>query len=226
MTISLNILDLYMATFIKIDEVEMDEFLLAALTSLGIAVKLNDPRTFTMGEAESTLAMILKLSEKPFTLAQMEQMEVAILQRLQWHVHPPTPLVFMKLYFDIISLKDDDVYQRAKCYVEAGATNYDQSVKFKPSEIALAALISGMEETNAPLHPLSCLDDIPVVKDIFSVFSVRVASCRNQMDRRNKRESDALEQLPYQSPKKKATITGFCACSPTSIISVREPSEV
>jgi hypothetical protein len=91
---------------------------------------------------------ILKLGRDNFTTEQLKTMEVSVLQRLKWLLHPPTPQVFISYYFDefcptdeekIIELKDLSLF-----ITELSVHDY-YFVSSKPSIVTLAALYNAAQ---------------------------------------------------------------------------------
>ena len=120
---------------------------------------------------------ILKLSRGLFTLKQMEQMECEILRRLNWYVHPPTPQLFLSYFLSLFSLKEVEIISLVYFMVELSVVDYF-FVSYKPSEIALAALLAAedtfkMNITKASVHFSG--------KWPFDAHSRRVLECRDRI---------------------------------------------
>ena len=84
--ISLHLFDRYLATRGNLCTGKLA--LLASLTTLHIAVKLNDPKKMKI----ETLA---GLSRGQFTTKHIEEMEWKVLFALGWRLHPPTEYAYV-----------------------------------------------------------------------------------------------------------------------------------
>jgi len=116
-------------------------FQLLAMAALCVAIKIHGELDTSVPWAESSiLHTIVYLSQSHFTANDLEIMEMSALQRMQWHLHPPTPQLFVSYFIELypteekIELKDIALY-----FVELSVHDY-YFVSFKPSVIALAAL--------------------------------------------------------------------------------------
>ena len=172
----MNYLDRYLAQ----SEAEIDTrlFQLLSMTCLYLAIKLNEIKHLVVPGSgmSSSMEAILKLSRGFFTLTQMEKMEMDLLQRLQWNVHPPTPQLFLKYYLMILELKDSEVQDLAQYMVEVSTIDYF-FVSYKPSEVAAAALLDALER-QLPYEEIKISSQSPVC----SIFhSPHVKVCRERL---------------------------------------------
>jgi hypothetical protein len=142
-SISMSHLDRYLASCTH--AVDKNRFQLLSMTCLYLAIKLNEYKHLLIPGSVSSMDTILQLSRGFFTLEQMEMMENDILQRLQWHVHPPTPQVFVKHFLFFLSTEEQDIQDLSQFMVELSVMDYF-FVCYKPSEVALAALLNAMDE--------------------------------------------------------------------------------
>jgi hypothetical protein len=71
------------------------EFQLAAMTALQLAIKLYDS---TVVKLDS----MIKLGRGLFTEQDVIDMEAKMLTSLKWHVHPPTPICFLRQYLRVL----------------------------------------------------------------------------------------------------------------------------
>jgi len=115
-----------------------------AMTCLYLSIKLNVYKHLCIPGSKSTMDSILKLSRGFFTLKEMEDMENEILQRLQWHVHPPTPQLILRLLLPESFQHFHKIFDLANFMIELSVTDYF-FVPYKPSETAAAALFGALE---------------------------------------------------------------------------------
>jgi hypothetical protein len=143
-SISMSHLDRYLASCTQ--AVDKNRFQLLSMTCLYLAIKLNECKHLLIPGSVSSMDTILQLAGRGFfTLEQMETMEYDILQRLQWHVHPPTPQLFAKDFLYFLSTEEQDIQDLSQFMVELSIMDYF-FVCYKPSEVALAALLNAMDE--------------------------------------------------------------------------------
>jgi len=164
--ISMSFLDRYLMT----DEgkrrclQDKKEYQLAAMTCLYTAVKINEPEAMDP-------KVVAGLSRGVYTEDQVTDMEVSILQALEWRVNPPTALSFVRAFFQLLSnngnrSKNTDMYEDtntsqkvtdaafelARFQTDLAVTNYDFCT-VNASTIAIAAIVNAfevLEELNAP----------------------------------------------------------------------------
>lgn len=136
-------------------DIEKKEFQLLAMTSLYLAVKLYEPGYLAVSGSKSTMDAILKLSRGFYTLEQMEKMEYELLQRLQWHVHPPTPHIFARHFLPPNSTEYHAIEDLASFMIELSVMDYF-FVSYKASELAMAALLCAMDTLCIPDTFLTC----------------------------------------------------------------------
>lgn len=118
---------------------------------------------------------IVQLSRGVFTLQEMEQMESNVLQQLRWHVHPPTPQIFIKHFLIFLSVEDVELHDHAQFMIELSVMDYF-FVSYKPSEIAIAALLNSMDRlgrTNQITFPFS--------SQFLDINSPAVCACRERL---------------------------------------------
>jgi len=72
---------------------------LVAMSSLYLAVKLNSTRKISV-------TMMASLSQGNFREDQISKMELCIIKSLRWHLHPPTPFIYLTIASPLI--EDDD----------------------------------------------------------------------------------------------------------------------
>jgi hypothetical protein len=173
--ITMSYLDRYMSTLNNPWVVDKTQYKLIAMTCMYLAVKLYEFKHIGIPGSCSTMDTIRKLSQGSYTLRQMEAMEMDIMQRLQWRLHPPTPQAFIDLFVHSETSESCDV---GNFLVELAAMDYF-FVAYKPSEIATAALLNAMDQLYGGLPPLAVSQ---VTGRLQSFASPRVQECRTRLD--------------------------------------------
>lgn len=148
----MSFLDRYLANHLaQHDEgIPKHAFQLLAMTCLYVAVKLDQPRMLSL----ETMA---HLSRGTFSKSQMQAMEMDILVKLNWHVHPPTPYTFLSHFMQLTKPQPSasKVYEMARYFVELSVLDY-YFVGKRSSTVAIAALLNAVEDHN------NCYDDLSV----------------------------------------------------------------
>jgi hypothetical protein len=174
-SITMSHLDRYLGTCDS--SVDKNSFQLLAMTSLYLAIKLNEYKHLIIPGSKSSMDTILQLSRGFFTLEQMEKMECNILQRLQWHVHPPTPQLFVKHFLFFFSPEEHDAHDLAQFLAELSVMDYF-FVSYKPSEVAIAALLNAIEDLLP--HRFANLD-LSYLGTMFCPQSQNIHACRKRL---------------------------------------------
>jgi hypothetical protein len=133
-------------------EMDMDDNIVIISSDTDTAIQTSWAGSITSAATATTeswiIDTILQLGRGNFTAEQLKTMEVDVLQRLQWLLHPPTPQVFISYYFDefcpwdeetIIELKDLSLF-----IIELSVHDY-YFVPSKPSIVTLAALYNAAQ---------------------------------------------------------------------------------
>jgi hypothetical protein len=110
------------------------------MVSLYIAIKLHEsvvlePRT------------IASLSGGAFTRENVEEMELSMLQKLDWRMNPPTSMEFARQYVELLGLDKDQaaqVLETTSVQLQAATRDYDLSVRAMPSRLAFCALANSL----------------------------------------------------------------------------------
>ena len=116
---------------------------LAAMTSLYTAIKIHEPEAMDP-------ELVSNLSHGAYTIEQVEAMESAILQAIQWRVNTPTALAFVRHYLDLLPNKILDKATKAAAYdlainqTEFAVRDY-KFVTEKASAVAYASLMNSLE---------------------------------------------------------------------------------
>lgn len=120
---------------------------------------------------------ILQLSRGFFTLEEMEKMEYEVLQRLRWHVHPPTAQLFVKHFLFFLSVEENELQDLAQFMIELSVMDYF-FVSYKPSEIAMAALLNSMDRLGSQAK---LTNDFPFNSNFVDIHSPAVFACRERL---------------------------------------------
>lgn len=127
------------------------DFQLVAMTSLMLAIKLNDS---TMVKLDS----MVKLGRGLFNEDDVIEMETRMLKAFKWHVHPPTPVCYMRQLLRLLPSETTPVaryiiVEVTRFISEISACLY-KFVKYPPSSMAFAAIIIAIERIDETTLPL------------------------------------------------------------------------
>lgn len=117
-------------------------FQLAAMTALYLAIKLFEPGNLPM-------SILVDLSRGYYMAEHFITMEDSMLQTLNWHVHPPTPVAFCRdlmglVSTDISPVARHDVNELARFLTELSVCDYWFVTK-RPSSIAIASIANAID---------------------------------------------------------------------------------
>jgi hypothetical protein len=174
-SIAMSHLDRYLASFTE--EVDKNMFQLLAMTCLYLSIKLNEYKHLLIPESTSSMDTILRLSRGVFTLSQMEQMEYEVLQRLRWHVHPPTPQLFMKHFMFFVSVEEPEIHDLTQFMIELSIMDYF-FVTYKASEVAVASLLNALQCLQPQTVPQRKLSFLTSFVDL---NSPGIVACRERL---------------------------------------------
>ena len=219
-SIAMNHLDRFLAVYPA--TVDKNLFQLLAMTCLYLSIKLNEYKHLLIPGSKSSMDTILQLSRGFFTLEQMEKMEHDVLQRLQWHVHPPTPQVFVKHLLFFFSVEEHEVHDLAQFMVELSVMDYF-FVPYKPSEVAAAAILNARER----LLPSSAPQlNFPFLSPLLDIHSTNVRACQDRLSLiYNQAHDQAPDSSSEQTPTK-VTEQTHRTTSPVSVMAAPQPSVV
>jgi hypothetical protein len=205
-------LDRYLSSYPS--PVDKNMFQLLAMTCLYLSIKLNEYKHLLIPGSKSSMDTILQLSRGFFTLKEMEKMEYNILQRLQWHVHPPTPQCFVKHFLFVLSMEDAETHDLAQFMAELSVMDYF-FVSYKPSEVAIAALLNAMDRLSSGSTQYMLFT---AQTSMFDYDSSNIRACR---DRLALIYAQANDQAPIdtseRTPRKGATEEVNRTTSPVSV---------
>jgi hypothetical protein len=221
--ISMSYLDRYMSSQVVGSPALQDRkvFQLAAMTCLYTAIKIHEPQAM---ESKS----VAQLSKGAYTEEQVTDMELEILNAIQWRMNPPTALSFINNFLALlpetmmISSDIDTVYELAKFQTELALYEYSL-VEVNASTVALAAMMNALES-------VACAKSMDIMTMLAKVSA-------NDIESRLITESrDKLYKLvsgvsltgpcvthltPKSSPESKRFMSrhGFVPVSPRSVVS-------
>lgn len=127
------------------------DFQLVAMTSLMLSIKLNDS---TMVKLDS----LVKLGRGLFSETDVIQTESRMLSAFNWHVHPPTPVCFMRqllrfLPQDTSPIARYVIVEVTRFISEIAACLY-KFIRYPSSSMALAAIAIAMERVEESILPM------------------------------------------------------------------------
>jgi len=138
--ISIDIFDRYLAT--RGNRCNGSSALLTSLTTLYIAIKLNEPKKIK-------LTTLSNLSRGQFFPPDIEEMEFRILSSLNWMVHPPTVVSFVSHFLlflpQVHSSVRKDIFELARYLAELSICD-SFFVDCSASTIAYSAVLNVMDD--------------------------------------------------------------------------------
>jgi len=188
-SISLNYLDRYLST----RTVNRKTFQLVAMTSLFLAIKLYESIPLRMSS-------FIELSRGYFKTEHIAAMESSILWTLSWHVHPPTPLNFVRNYIHLLEESGCapavalEVKEIARFLSELSVCDY-YFTTHKRSSIGLGAVLTAFQsfdEITLPVHVRRSFIDHVRSMDVIDPSSEDVHECKNRLS------ATYLQDVGYQ----------------------------
>jgi hypothetical protein len=127
------------------------DFQLIAMTSLLLSIKLNDS---TMVKLDS----MVRLGRGLFNESDVVAMEKKILHAFGWHVHPPTPVCFMRQLLRLMPLEASPIARymivEVTRFISEISSCLYKFVKYSASTMATAAVVVAMERVEGPPLPI------------------------------------------------------------------------
>lgn len=208
--------------------VDKNLFQLLAMTCLYLSIKLNEYKHLLIPGSKSSMDTILQLSRGFFTLKEMEKMEYEVLQRLRWHVHPPTAQLFVKHFLFFLSVEEHELHDLAQFMIELSVMDYF-FVSYKPSEIAMAALLNSMDRLG---HKNTSRINFPITRFI-DIHSPAILACRERLSLiyAQANEQGGLEDAEDTPSRQEVTpeaaepVRLQRTISPVSVMAPPDPSE-
>lgn len=144
-SVALSYFDRYLSCHAKIAE---SLYQLVAMTSLYLAVKLHSTKKISVASMSS-------LSKGQFRPDQISKMEVYIIQSLNWHLNPPTPIIYLNVADPLLEASSPgdaqalyDVSELSRYLLELSVCDEFFADK-RPSSVALAAVAVAMENLSS-----------------------------------------------------------------------------
>ena len=120
-----------------------NEYQLLVVTSLYVAIKVHETVAVSASQFE-------KISRNMFTAQDVEDMENVLLQGINWRLHPPTSICFVRLFLELMSPnsmtrdQNDTAFILAKIQTELAVRDC-ALVSVNASTIAFASLLNAFE---------------------------------------------------------------------------------
>lgn len=198
--------------------IDKNTFQLLAMTCLYLSIKLNEYKHLLIPGSKSSMDTILQLSRGFFTLEQMERMEYEVLQRLQWHVHPPTPQLFCKHFLFFLSIEEHEIHDLAQFMVELSVMDYF-FVSYKPSEIAIAGVLNAIVRLKPEADALC---KYPFHRILVDINTPEISACRVRLALIFAQAHDqASPEQGIETPK--SSDVAVRTTSPVSVIAAPQP---
>eukprot|EP00980_Cylindrotheca_fusiformis_P030974 scaffold25694_cov127-Cylindrotheca_fusiformis.AAC.5 len=126
------------------------DFQLVAMTSLMLSIKLNDSTSVKLDS-------MVKLGRGLFNEEDVIAMERDMLAALHWHVHPPTPVCFMRQILRLLPPETTPIarymiVEVTRFISEVSACIY-KFINYSSSSMAVAAIIIAMERIDETVIP-------------------------------------------------------------------------
>lgn len=143
-------LDKYVSNSYEFESVSERKLQLLSLTTLYLSLKILHGNK----AASKFQHMFLSLADCTFKKEDIFDMEMSILQKLQWRLHPVTPSQFLECFFDLAMNYNASkeawlpVFQRATSILEV-LVSYSSFVNYNASSFAAASLQLAIEESKS-----------------------------------------------------------------------------
>ena len=157
-SIAMNFLDRYLSTPAGSSALnDRKVFQLAAMTCLYTAIKTFEPEAMEP-------KIVAGLSRGTYTEKQVTDMELSILNAIQWRMNPPTPLAFVHHFLALMEIDESDaVFELAKFQTELAVNEYS-FIGLTPSSIAFAAIANALQDISPQcLHCMSTIANLDMV---------------------------------------------------------------
>ena len=148
----------YLDQYLSTCYVDEELFQLAAITCIYLAIKLHSPTRIG-------IHCIASMGRGSILPDHIVAMELSIVQSLEWHLHPATPLAFIDNSFPLLSGNDrkSEAYEFARFLSELSVCAYP-FVCVKPSSVAIAASLIAIEHFQLGTTTLETYRDL--LKDL------------------------------------------------------------
>ena len=169
----------YLDQYLSTCYVDEELFQLAAITCIYLAIKLHSPKRVG-------IHCIASMGRGNIFPDHIAAMELSILQSLEWHLHPATPLAFIDNSFPLLTVGNDhddnnssnskpEAYEFARFLSELSVCAYP-FVCVKPSSVAIAASLIAIEHFQLGTKTLETYQGI--IKDLgLDMYASDVTKC-------------------------------------------------
>jgi hypothetical protein len=149
--IAMSIMDRYLAVHSDTLMLDSSQYQLSCMACMYTAIKVHESKCLSPQQMEH-------LSGGRFTHQQIQETEVQILKAIQWRVHPPTAIAFVRYLLELSlpelhSLPDNrkTLLEVAEAQIEL-ALGDDLFIPVKASSLALAALMNAVQSVLQHSH--------------------------------------------------------------------------
>lgn len=215
--IAFSYVDRFVSTDFGCDILQQsDKFQLLVVTSLYVAIKVHETVAISTSQFE-------KISRNTFTAKDVESMERILLEGLNWHLHPPTSLCFVRLFLDMIPTKSIDQDTRDTAFILAKlqtelSTRDCALVSARASTVAFASLMNAFEA-------LGMMDSAAANFTVHSFVSQ--AASLSLVNKELFYDNDMLRPIQirlYHAIAKQNEISMFVGSSPPSTVTPSSPA--
>lgn len=183
-SIAMNYLDRFLASGCPRAEQVMNsrrEYQLASMTSLFMAIKINEPVIVD-------ITLMTELSKGVYNLSDFKKMETDILFGLNWYVNGPTAQSFAVHLLTLMRQKQEQLLSMG---FTSPAVNYDDLMQLVTYKIELSVgehqLMTQKPSVIATASIWSCIEELPIshlnVMALQQIFFEIASKCSIQMDR-------------------------------------------
>lgn len=141
----------YLDQYLSTRYVDEELFQLVAITCMYLAIKLHSPK-------KVAIQCLASMGQGLIQHDNIVAMELSIMQSLEWHLYPPTPLAFIENAFPLFS-GNSEAFEFSRFLSELSVFAYP-FVCFKPSSIAAAASLFAIDHFNLGVEVLVSFQDL------------------------------------------------------------------
>ncbi len=209
-SIAMNYLDRFLCTGCPRSEQVMNsrrEYQLASMTTLFMAIKINEPVSVDIN-------LMTELSKGVYKPSDFKKMETDILFSLNWYVNGPTAHSFA---VHLLTLMQQTQDQRLSMSDSSPCINYDELLQLAAYKIELAVgeykLMTQSPSVIATAAIWSCIEDLNESSSNLAafqqIFFALVSKCNIQMDSLHETKDCIQQSKLGRSMKKRSTITSL-----------------
>jgi len=163
----------YLDQYLSVCYVDEKLFQLVAMTCFYLAIKLHSPKKLG-------IQCIASMGRGVIHEDHIAAMELSIMQNLDWYLHPPTPLAFIRNIFPLISDKHE-AQEFCQFLSELSVCAYP-FVYTKPSSIAIAAILIAIDRFQLGNETrVSCRELLEELE--LDIYAPDVSQCCNLLTR-------------------------------------------